>query len=155
MLERSNDGKSRQHKAMTASRPFADGMDFSASERIDDGKHLDHTLGETAFRSAVAGSISQRLRGKHFSSLNHGKHQQYCWHFAALSPEAFHIVKVDGKHFAASERINDGKHQPIAGRLDHSPMGGISQRQSESMTGSIDLLSASRSLAGERHFTAP
>jgi hypothetical protein len=30
--------------------------------------------------------------------------------------------------------------------LDHSPMGGISRRQSESMTGSIDLLSASRSL---------
>jgi len=51
-----------------------------------------------AFRSTVAGSISQRLRGKHFSSLNRGKHQQYCWHFAALSPEAFHIVKVDGKH---------------------------------------------------------
>ncbi len=98
VLERSNDGKHRQHKAMTASRPFADGRHFSASERIDDGKHLDHTLGETAFRSAVAGSISQRLRGKHFSSLNRGKHQQYCWHFAALSPEAFHIVKVDGKH---------------------------------------------------------
>jgi hypothetical protein len=33
--------------------------------------------------------------------------------------------------------MHDGKHQPIAGRLDHSPMGGISQRQSESMTGSI------------------
>ncbi len=86
MLERSDYGKHRQHKAMTVSRPFAD------------GKHLDHTRAETAFRSAVAGSISQRLRGKHFSSLNCGKHQQYCWHFAALSPEAFHIVKVDGKH---------------------------------------------------------
>ncbi len=61
---------------------------------------------------------------------------------------------ADGRHFSASERINDRKHQPVAGHLDHSPMGGISQRQSESMTGSVDLLSASRPLTGERHFTA-
>ncbi len=156
------------------------------------------------FHNAIAGSISERLREKHFSSLRSGKHQQncwhfpalsreaflsacagsishhwivgsinsivgisqrfrrkhftssrwtgsisICWHFAALSPEAFHIVIVDGKHFAASERINDGKHQPIAGRLDHSPMGGILQRQSESMTGSI-----STTPWGRRHFAA-
>ena len=42
----------------------------------------------------------------------------------------------------------------VGSRLDHLPMGGISQRQSKSMTGSLDLLSASRSLTGERHFTA-
>jgi len=90
-----------------------------------------------AFRSTVAGSISQRLRGKHFSSLNRGKHQRYCWHFAALSPEAFHIVKVDGKHqhmlafhsaFAGSishrrcgreafRSVVDGKHQHMLGRI--------------------------------------
>ncbi len=51
-----------------------------------------------AFHGALAGSISQRLCGKHFASLNRGKHQHSCWHFAALSPEAFHIVTVDGKH---------------------------------------------------------
>ena len=41
-------------EATAASRPFADGRHFSASERIVDGKHqpsagrLDHTLGEAA-----------------------------------------------------------------------------------------------------------
>ncbi len=108
-----------------ASRPFADGRHYTASEQIDDGKHqrsagrLDHSpmggisqrqsesmtgsisrhqmVGSidllSAFHSAFAGSISQRLREKHFSSLRSGKHQQNCWHFAALAREAFLITE--------------------------------------------------------------
>jgi len=148
VLERSNDGKNRQHKAMTASRPFPGGDGISQRCRR---KHFSALAREAflitesweastvllAFRSAFAGSISHRQGGREASA------------YAGIS-QCFRR-----KHFTSSERMHDGKHQPIAGRLDHSPMGGISQRQSESMAGSIDLLSASRSLTGERHFTAP
>ncbi len=107
MLERSNDGKHRQHKAMTASRPFPGG----------DG-------------------ISQRCRRKHFASSKWTGSISICWHFAALSPEAFRIVKVDGKHqhmlafhsvapeafhSVAPEAFHivivDGKHQHMLGRI--------------------------------------
>ncbi len=129
MLERSNDGKNRQHKAMTASRPFPGGDGISqrcrrkhfsalAREAFLITESLEASTVLLAFRSAVAGSISHRQEGreasayagisqrchrKHFASSKWTGSISICWHFAALSPEAFRIVKVDGKHFASSK----------------------------------------------------
>ncbi len=145
MSARSNDGKHRQHEAMAASRPLADGRHLTASERINDGKHQRWAGISTTTQRGASRSLAGE---RHFATSVNGKHLDHTLGEASRS-------LTSERHFAASERIDDGKHQPIAGRLDHSLMRGISQRQSKSMMGSIDLLSASRSLAGERHFTAP
>jgi hypothetical protein len=71
--------------------------------------------------------ISQRFRRKHFTSSRWTGSISICWHFAALSPEAFHIVKVGGKH-----QHMLAFHSAFAGSISH--------RQSECMTGSISLL---------------
>ena len=84
-------------------------------------------------RHQMVGSISQRFRRKHFSSLKSGKHQQNCWHFAALWPEAFRSA------FAGSISHRQG------GR-EASAYAGISQRfrrkhfTSSGWTGSISVL---------------
>ena len=83
-----------------------------------------------AFHGAFAGSISQRLRGKHFSALNRGKHQHSCWHFTALSREAFHSVMVDGKHqhvLAFHSAFAGSISQRHCGR-EASACAGVSQR---------------------------
>jgi len=138
---------------MAASRPFADGRHLTASEQINDGKHQrlagisTTTQGRRLDRSPARGISITCVRGQSSRPLPWGGISTTHWgrHLNHTLGEASRSLTGE-RHFAASEQIDDGKHQPIAGRLDHSPMGGISQRQSESMTGSIDLLSASRSL---------
>ena len=124
VLERSDYGNHRQHKAMTASRPFADGRHFSASERIDDGKHF--TAPNSGKHRPIVG-VSQRFRRKHFT---------------ALAGEASTLMPAFHSAFARSiTRPSRRKHQRVARwRLDHSPMGSITRRQSKSMTGSISVV---------------
>ena len=83
-----------QYVSRESSRPFAAGSHFSASERIDDGKHFTAPVGG---KHQQCVGVSQRFRGKHFTALA-GEASTYCRRFTALSREAFLSVVVGGKH---------------------------------------------------------